>query len=173
MDFLVRRTQQEDTEAIGPLMRSVWLQTYKHILTEDELLNQSYKVHQPELIAAELGNIDIYSFVAEVNGVVVGHARGDRRQGNVVYVARLYLEPRYHGHGIGARLLQSVEEAFADVSEVRLDVYEDNKKGLNFYLSRGYEIVERTVETQSRGKDVFAFRMQKTVSLMDPNESTS
>ena len=91
----------------------------------------------------------------------------------MVYVARLYLEPKYHGHGIGVRLLQSVEEAFADVTEVRLDVYEDNKNGVNFYLSQGYEIVERTVETQSRGEDVFAFRMQKTVSLLDQNESAS
>ena len=64
MDFEVRATQLADAEFIGPLMRSVWLQTYKHILAEDELLNQSYKVHQPELIAAELSNIDICSFVA-------------------------------------------------------------------------------------------------------------
>ena len=165
MDFEVRETQLADAEFIGPLMRSVWLQTYKHILTEDELLNQSYKVHQPELIAAELSNIDICSFVAVVNGVVVGHARGDHRKDNIVYVARLYLEPQFHGHGIGAQLLKSAEEAFENVSEVRLDVYEENKPAVGFYLSQGYEIVERATEVQSQGKDVYEFKMRKKLIL--------
>jgi len=161
--FEIRKTAKKDCSHIGPLMRSVWLATYSDILTPEELIAQSLKVHQPEQILAELSNPAICTYVADVDGQIVGHARGDLVDQNAVYVARLYLEPKFHKMGIGKALLHTVEGSFATAEEVKLDVYEDNKSALDFYLSQGYKIAERATEIQSEGKDVFEYKMTKSL----------
>ena len=68
----------------------------------------------------------------------------------------------FYRQGIGKALLQEVETYFGSKYDVWTEVYEDNKRAVDFYLSQGYEIMERATEVQTEGKDVYEFKMRKT-----------
>jgi len=156
----IRPLRLSDCDKIGPLLREVWLDAYHGIQTDEELLARSHKVHTPELIAREIDDPNMHSVVAVSDGRIVGHARCDL-SGEVVDIARLYVLREFYGQGIGKALLREIDTYFDPKYEVWLDVYEDNKRAVNFYLSQGYEIVRRTTEVQTEGRDVFEFKMRK------------
>lgn len=156
----IRLLRLGDCGRIGPLLREIWLDAYHGIQTDEELLAQSYKVHRPEQIAAEIDDPNIHSVVAECDNRIIGHARSDLGDG-VVEIFRLYVLREFYGQGIGKALLREVDTFFGPNREVWLDVYEDNKRALNFYRSQGYEIVIRATDVQTGGRDVFHYRMRK------------
>lgn len=150
----------EDCEKIGPLLREIWLDAYHGIQTEEELLEQSHKVHTPELVAREIDDPNMCSVVAVRDGRLIGHARSDLYEG-AVEISRLYVLREFYGQGIGKALLREVEPFFDPMYEVWLDVFEANQRAVDFYLSQGYEIVTHSTEMQSAGKDVYHYRMRK------------
>ena len=156
----IRPLRQSDCERIGPLLREVWLDAYHGIQTEEELLAQSHKVHTPEQIADEIDDPNIHSIVAVVNDRIIGHARSDL-DGDIVDIVRLYVLREYYGQGIGKAMLREVDSYFDPKYEVWLDVFEDNKRAVDFYLSQGYQIMRRATEIQSEGRDVFEYKMRK------------
>lgn len=161
MDAIELRTLRlRDCEEIGPLMREIWLDAYHGIQTDEELLTQSHKVHTPEQIAEEIDNPNIHSVVAVSNDRIVGHARSDLNDG-AVDISRLYVLREFYRQGIGAALLREVDSYFDPKYEVWLDVFEDNKRAIDFYLSQGYQIIKRTTEVQTEGRDVFEYKMRK------------
>lgn len=156
----IRPLRQCDCEKIGPMLREVWLDAYHGIQTDEELLAQSHKVHTPKQIAEEIDDPNIRSMVAVSNDRIIGHARSDLNDG-VVDIVRLYVLREFYGRGIGKALLREVDSYFDPRYEVWLDVFEDNKRAVSFYLSQGYEVVRRATEVQSEGKDVFEYKMRK------------
>ena len=45
--------------------------------------------------------------------------------------------------------------------DVWVEVYEENQRAVDFYLSQGYRIMNRATEVQTEGRDVFEFKMRK------------
>lgn len=156
----IRPLHLGDCEKIGPMLREIWLDAYHGIQTDEELLAQSHKVHTPEQIAEEIGNPSIHSIVAVSDDRIVGHARSDLNDG-VVDIIRLYVLREFYGQGIGKALLREVDSYFDPKHEVWLDVFEDNKRAVDFYLSQGYQIMRRATEVQTEGRDVFEYKMRK------------
>jgi len=156
----MRELLKNDCDKIRPLLREIWLDAYQGIQTDEELLTQSYKVHTSELIALEIDDPNIYSIVAVSNDRIIGHARSDLSDGKVEII-RLYLLREFYSQGIGKALLQKVETYFDSKYEVWIEVFEENKRAVDFYLSQGYQIMQRATEVQTEGKDVFEFKMRK------------
>lgn len=77
--------------------------------------------------------------LAEANGRPVAFvgARG-------THVELLYVDPPFHGRGLGSRLL-------ADVGATSVEVYADNTTGVDFYRSRGFRGALRH-DTDSAGR---------------------
>lgn len=68
---------------------------------------------------------------------------------------------QFYGQGIGESLLREVDSHFDPKYEVWLDVFGGNKRAVKFYLSQGYQIIRRTTEVQTEGRDVFEYKMRK------------
>ncbi|MEM6561123.1 MAG: hypothetical protein AAF656_05960, partial [Planctomycetota bacterium] len=64
VEIEIRPLRQGDCAKIGPLLREIWLDAYHGIQTDAELLDQSQRVHTPELIAMEIGDPNTHSVVA-------------------------------------------------------------------------------------------------------------
>lgn len=64
------------------------------------------------------------------------------------YIEMLFVEPRFHGKGVGSRLLDSVA---ADHDELRVDVNEQNPSGRTFYAAKGFVQIGRS-ESDSSGR---------------------
>ena len=159
-DIDIRPLRLSDCDKIGPLIQEIWLDAYHGIQTDEELIAQAQKVLTPELIALEIDDPNTHSVVAVSGGRIIGHARSDLT-GEIVDVVRLYVLRAFYGQGIGKALLREVDTYFDCKYEVWLDVYEDNMRALDFYLSQGYEVMRRATEVQTQGRDVFEFKMRK------------
>jgi len=156
----IRPLQLDDCDKIGPLLREIWLDAYHGIQTDEELLEQSYKVLTPELISLEIDDPNTYSVVAVSGDRIIGHARSDL-VAEKVDLFRLYLLREFYGQGTGKALLQEVESHFDPEYDIWTEVYEQNERAVQFYLSQGYQIMGRATEVQTEGKDVFEFKMRK------------
>lgn len=156
----IRPLHLSDCDKIGPLLREIWLDAYHGIQTDEELLTQSHKFHTPEWIAQEIDDPNMHSIVAVSGDRIIGHARSDF-SGERVDIIRLFILREFYGQGIGKALLREVDTYFDPQYEVWLDVYEDNQRALNFYLSQGYQFIRRATEVQTQGRDVFEFKMRK------------
>lgn len=63
-------------------------------------------------------------------------------------VQMLFIDPKWRGRGVGRRLLQF---AIDELSATMLDVNEQNRQAVGFYLHMGFEVVGRS-ETDGLGK---------------------
>ena len=158
--FEIRPLCLSDCDKIGPLLREIWLDAYHGIQTDKELLEQSHKVHTPEIVALEIDDPNTYSVIAVIEDQIIGHASGVL-VGDKVDIFRLYLLREFYRQGIGKALLAEVESFFDPKYDMWIEVYEENQRAVDFYLSQGYEIIERATEVQTEGRDVYEFKMRK------------
>ena len=93
-------------------------------------------------IAAQLPTVSY--LVAEVDGVVVGHAVASAA-GDDAELQRIAVDPAYRRRGLAGELLAAVEQrAAADgATRLLLEVREDNTAAAAFYESRGFVEVGR------------------------------
>ena len=93
-------------------------------------------------IAAALPTVSY--LVAEVEGVVVGHAVASAA-GDDAELQRIAVDPAYRRRGLAGELLAAVESSAAadGASRLLLEVREDNTTAAAFYESRGFVEVGR------------------------------
>ena len=77
--------------------------------------------------------------VAERDGTAIGIAGCERHSGEL---SDLWVDPVYFGRGVGSALLDTVTRRAAAEGHERLSlqVMTDNRRALEFYLSRGFDI---------------------------------
>ncbi|WP_456698468.1 GNAT family N-acetyltransferase [Aeromicrobium sp. P5_D10] len=97
-------------------------------MTDDEFTEM-----RPFIRDSFLPSMDVW--LVEIDGAAVAFvgARDD-------HIELLYIDPDFHGQGIGTRLIQHV-------GATSVEVYADNTAGLAFYRSRGF------TETARRERD--------------------
>ena len=77
---------------------------------------------------------------------VVGFGQVLFREGNVLHLARLIVDPGLRGQGVGRDLcvaLMDIGSANQPAEYVTLNVYESNRAAVRLYQSLGFEIKER------------------------------
>lgn len=100
--------------------------------------------------------------VAETDRRIVGSARG-LRDGATCSVHRVSVEPSYHGRGIGAALLRSLEAAHPEVERFALTTNTGVPGNVAFYERRGYRVTELT----PYGDTIVLAQMSKDVRAKD------
>ena len=75
-------------------------------------------------------------------GEVAGYAWIELRE-TTLHVQALLLEPEFRGRGLGPRVLDDLEDEFADrVAEIELGVEPANQRAVRLYESAGFERVD-------------------------------
>lgn len=94
----------------------------------------------------------LWSYKAEVDGLVIGGIIAMQTRSGDWYVNSLFVHPRYRRHGVATRLLSRVIQ-LAGERKVLLDVKTDKRLLLRFYGSFGFEIKERRRNYYGDGTD--------------------
>ena len=82
-----------------------------------------------------------FMFVSEVDGEVVGFANySPVSENGEVELLAIYLDPEYHGRGIGTSLLQEGIKRLEGVQKVFVNVEKENRIGTTFYTAKGFEV---------------------------------
>ena len=148
----IRRAGVGDAAALSLVGRATFLETFAGVLDGDGVLEHCEGPHSAETYARWLadGESRLWLAEAEQGGAPVGYAvlstpdlpAPDPSPGDIE-LKRIYLLSRFHGGGLGSRLMEAaVDEARAmGRTRVLLGVYAQNAQAIGFYRARGFEQV--------------------------------
>lgn len=97
----------------------------------------------------DFNSLDVYCLAEELN--VIGFIGVLERK-----VEMLFLDSDYFGQGLGKRLM---DFALTELNATAVDVNEQNKNAVKFYLKHGFKTVERT-DKDDHGMDYPLLRMK-------------
>lgn len=144
-----RRAIQSDAAVLAEFGRRTFEETFGAANTPDDMaayLRSNYGTSQQ---AAELGDPDIITIVAEAKGVLAAYAQVRRgpapevvRTGPPVELWRFYVDHPWQGLGLAQQLLEHVHTAAAELGgrAIWLSVWDQNARAIAFYKKSGFRI---------------------------------
>jgi len=140
IDFKIRKMQPEDTKHVQDVAKKSWNSTYKDIIPLEIQENFLKTAYNGNMMAKRLEQS--YLFIAEVKGKIVGFANFSsvKEEGQIDLLA-IYLYAEYQGQGIGSALLNEGIKKVDNAKEIRVNVEKDNHIGMDFYKTKGFEIM--------------------------------
>ncbi len=137
----------EDCLRISVLFTTIYIQTYEHKGITFESANFVTKRFSPENLEKIIVSENSDLIIAYFQGNPIGAAQINYntickiRKTPVTELDKLYVLPNYHGKGVGAGLMEKVEETLKakQIKEVNLIVYIHNQKAITFYQKQGFE----------------------------------
>lgn len=131
------------------IVADIWLETS---LTAHSFIPDSYWKENKVLMEEKyLPHSEVY--VVEEKGIVLGFIALIEN-----HIASIFIKEKQQGRGIGSLLLNYVKEIN---SELTLNVYQKNKKSVNFYKAKGFQILNETIDHPT-GEKEFHMRWRKT-----------
>lgn len=77
-------------------------------------------------------------------GKIIGSVRGELTD-DYVYIGRLMVHPDYQGHGLGTRLMQTIEAEFPQIKKFALATGHRSERNLYLYRKLGFKIVHSEI----------------------------
>lgn len=138
MEIIIRPTQISDAAALCDIYSQPGAQRETLQLPKPSLAMWTKRLeNMPE---------GVYSFVAEVDGRVVGNIGFEQYQRpRIAHCASfgLGVHDDFHGLGIGSKLIETVidlADNWLQVKRIQIDVNSDNEKAIACYKKFGFEI---------------------------------
>lgn len=153
----------DDIPVLQSLARRIWHAHYPAIITVEQIDYMLDIGYSTEKIAHEMTAEGITWLKILLDRTVVGFAAfgpyGDGR----IKLHKLYLEPAYHGQGIGASALAEVEKRARSTGAagIVLNVNKNNSKAIKSYRSNGYQVIESVVNDIGNGFVMDDYLMEK------------
>ncbi len=145
---VLRRANVADAAAFARFAVQVFHQTYGADTAPQDLQAYCATAFAASLLAAELTDPAIASWLAEAGGRVVGYvqvARGEPRPACVApndaaALLRLYVDPAWHGRGLAAQLMALARHSASAFGSrhLWLSVWERNPRAIAYYRKSGW-----------------------------------
>ena len=139
-----------DAEAISALSRDIWQRHYRPaILTQAELEFFWQRAYTPARLRLDMDAGASYEWIV-ADGRQAGFlAYTPGAEPGRLRLSKLYLDPAWHGRGIGAAALRRVQQAAAarGLAEIYLYVFCQNERAIRAYRRAGF-VIERTEITE-------------------------
>lgn len=138
-EVVIRRAHLKDIPEIQNVAKVTWNHTYDGLiprLIQDKFISSAYSdENMPYRVEKTL------LFVAVLNGKIVGFSNFFLRDSQAELGA-IYIYPQEHSKGIGTKLLDAGINELDRVSNIFVEVEVGNKVGEDFYISKGFDLVE-------------------------------
>lgn len=143
---MIRKFEKKDTERV----MQIWLEV--NIETHD-FVPSKYWLSQYQLVQKQILQADIYVYEQdkEIQGFV--GMMDD-------YLAGIFVDKKFRSMGIGKSLLECVKKNYPAFS---LNVYQKNRRAVNFYLREGLSIVSKEIDEDTGETDYTMAWNQKVV----------
>ena len=162
MNYVIRRRERKDCEAIAKLITVCWNDTYRGLVS-DEFLDGLYKNEEDRIKNSyeKFDENDNHQFVLEVDGKVVGWMNiGDSDEGSEYgEIHAIYILNEYKGFGYGRKL---VEEGIKEIKSMGFKQMIigclDGNKSNEFYKHIGGKFIkQRMFEKLGMMENVYLF----------------
>lgn len=74
---------------------------------------------------------------------VVGHVSYQIKEGNVLWLDGLVIDPQYQGQGLGRKAIEQIFNSVGSISKAELTVHPENYAAIKTYESLGFKLEER------------------------------
>ena len=163
----IRKSQEKDAKKMVEINVETWKIAYRNLLPDEYLDNRNVTEERITKLANTLKENEIISFVAEVNGDVVGFCNGgevrDKDYPFDYELFAIYVHPAYQNKGVGQALFDAFKAKTQDCP-FYLYALKDNVPATSFYIKNGgLEIPEYEkkipVENIDATETLFAFQL--------------
>lgn len=150
-DFRIRRAALEDAEALAQIGAATFLETYTEIIEGADMVAHCARQHSRAVYEHYIADAACSVWLAEyaATAAPVGYAVNCppdlpvAPEAGDVELKRIYAFSRFHGAGIGLRLM---EAAIADARargapRLLLGTYQDNHRAIAFYRKHGFDLI--------------------------------
>jgi ribosomal protein S18 acetylase RimI-like enzyme len=145
----IRRATSADTLALSLIGSATFLETFAGVVNGADVIAHCASEHSTAVYESILTGSDAGVWLAEsLEGAApVGYAVLDRAklpvtdpQPDDVEIKRIYVLGRFHGTGVGARLMEAAldEATRRGARRALLGVYAHNQRALAFYAKHGF-----------------------------------
>lgn len=125
-----------DMALVIDLARRSWPVAYAEILSPEQIANLLMRIYNRENLEKEQAEGHRF-WAAYLDGVAAGFASG-YREGEAIWIKKLYVLPDCQGRGIGRALMDVIIGAFRPADEIRLLVNNRNLAAQRFYERCGF-----------------------------------
>lgn len=159
----IEHANAKDVLEIKQVLSETWRATYNSFLSQATINKVTSVWHNPDQLAAEIQNPNIYFGVAKSrDGAIIGLTTVRKISDDTVVLSRLYILPQYQRQGIGRQLLQAGITAFSTIRTIRLEVEENNQSAYTFYHNHGFRETE-SKEERVEGEVIKVKVMEKQI----------
>ena len=139
----IERAVCNDAQLIADLSSATFIETYRGMCTDDDLVQFINKCFNQQAIEKELQDMNDFYFIAFVEGVPAGYMRLKEDYDDLISIKkykaialkRIYVLQEYQHANVGTTLMNYALQFAAEKNYqvLWLGVYEENKKAKNFY----------------------------------------
>lgn len=140
MSLIIRRPEQSDVPRIAVICREGWQQTVRETMSESYQHATISFWYREDKVRMDVKR-GSYSYVAEMDGKVVGVIGGGMREAATSEIFIFYVDEYCRYQGIGKKLLETLTENHMSkgAGEQWVSVQEGNIYGLPFYEAKGFQ----------------------------------
>lgn len=158
MDYAIRKMNEEDIKQVQDVAKTSWNFSYEGIIPRKIQENFLKFAYGDSMMLRRLNNSLV--LVAETGGKIIGFANFmPLKAEGAAELSAIYLNPDYHGKGIGTDLLNEGISNLNHVKDLFINVERDNKIGITFYRAKGFKY-------DSEFDDDFDGHILKTVRMV-------
>ena len=166
----IRELQLADIPALAALAAKTYAETFGHSMTREQLEAQVRETRseacfrsaiQTDTILVALAGDQLAGYLQL--GAVKGHIRGAQPGPRDIAVHAVYIHADHQGQGLGRALMDAAFDhpRCQQAENVFIDVWEENKRALNFYVNYGFKAVgacDVTANGEIIGEDLVLMR---------------
>jgi len=136
--IVIRNASFNDIETISQLADKIWRESYAEILTPDQINYMLNWMYSSQTIEKELNEGVTWEIVLN-DETPIGFI-STTTEGTTIKLNKLYINPAYHGKGIGQEALDHVKEAGRQngFTSIYLTVNKGNLKAMKAYKMAGF-----------------------------------
>ena len=134
---IIRKMENKDV----PLLANIWLDT--SLIAHDFIPKDYWKNNKSLMIEKYLPNSEVY-IAEEINNILGFVALNEN------YIAAIFVDIEQQGKGIGTLLLNYAKNLR---TELKLNVYQKNKKSVRFYKYNEFMISSESIDQSTLEKE--------------------
>ena len=143
----IEPAHEADLPAISQLAAVIWRACYPNIITREQIEYMLDAMYSIETLRKEILSEGICYQRLFVAGEFAGFASYGPTAPGVFKLHKLYLDPKWHGRGLGHLLLQHCEREIrkSNAGRLTLNVNKHNANAIAFYRRNGFAVVASVI----------------------------
>ncbi len=135
------RASSSNAHQLNRLLVNTWELTFQSILSRETINTVTSVCFDENLLESQIDDpANVFLIALDKESEILGMANAKEDEHKVIILNRLYVNPFYHGYGIGRALLDEMINHFKSADKMLLEVVADNYPAINFYLNYGFQI---------------------------------